>query len=51
MLKQTTQLAYIKGMLNIKTKELIMVAKKGSCGKKPRVGKVGDAKPKGRRKR
>ena len=24
-----------------------MAAKKGSCGGKPRVGKVGDAKPRG----
>ena len=31
-----------------------MTAKKGSCGRKPRVGKVGDAKPKrgnGRRRK
>ena len=28
-----------------RTKELIMKSKKGSCGGKLRVGKVGDSKP------
>jgi len=27
-----------------------MVAKKGSCGRKPRVGKAGDPKPRRRRR-